>query len=510
MFFCINIWFSTAELRNSLSSHIHQPFNNMTYHLATYTFSDNFNCDNKYSINSITFNQNLMCLYTTNLVAVQHVQRFVRVYRLHPGSVTHYNLVFAIEEPKNNPHISSQLYKSYYVINVAHNPNIYQLIAAQENYEAYRGIVITYYTLTACITVCNDNYNTLILDIFKIATPKQEIHYLHTIDTHLYITGIILDTNTYCVCRANITPRNSDECSGDIKTSTVDTGSLAQGRGTAFHPNLHPPVVGLQFNVNGNGLLEWEDLFEQHITGTGTKIVAAECTSLSLNCTYITCDNHLLHNIDKYSMNIIDNTFTCDSYNCKMNVKYYRLYAFNMRLPGYFILCDINVINGQSIGTDDDAHGSLINHMDFTLTPECPCWTLPELSWVKPDGSSQVITILSVIIFPYFKYFKFITPDIFQVTWHRDNIHGEQLSVLYHFDPETLTAVPITYTEKDTSVIMCQNQCIIDTNTGNLHLLTHASPICTDEVYTMFGTLLPYELCYTVADYCQPVLPASI
>ncbi len=425
--------------------------NTMTYHLAKYTFSDNFNQFNEHRIINMTVNNDLMCLYST---CIANNANYARVYRQHPGSNVYYTFMFAIDMTQQIMQQIMQNTAYLHVLTIGGNPNVYHIIASNST------------KLIAGFAIFINDGNPVIIDTFTSLQPDKLINYIYVTGSYIYAVGCTADSSY--VIKTHVPHRNPG--------------------GQKLKPKDKP--------------LKWTIVFE-----CDYKLYTSDFASQNIVFT-CTCTQNGTRFVNKYILNTADDTVTCSShtYACERTT-YYRTYTMNSLYDGHFILQDNNIINGHYIGTNDDAHNTWSNHHDFYHTADNPCWTVPELSWIKPDGSSHMITILTALSLPYFESFSFISPDVLRITWH--NELGSRIRVLYHFDPDALTATPIMYVNDATFTKTHLMQTLVHTD-DMLCLLSREPIITKDDIHTWLEPILPNELCELVHGYCRPVLPVII
>ncbi len=431
----------------------------MTYHLAKYTFSDNFNQFNEHRIITVTFNNGLICLYTYNK---SDYSKYVRVYRQQPGSDVNYTLIFAIEIIRKFKFHLMERINTMHVLPADENPNIYHIIASNN------------LKLIAGLTILTTDGKPDVIDIFTSLNPDNKlfsyISKIYYIGPYIYVIAHM--DNISKLIKAHVTHRNPGGQKLRPKDKPLKWSVVVESLCSSF-------AVGF---VNQNIICKFKDSFHDGVRA-----------------------------VSKYVLNTIDGSVTYSEYDEHYKFKYggsyydTHIHASHSLYDGSFMICNNYIINGESIGTTVKAHRNFEYHKQQFDSRTNTYWIIPELYWAKVDGSCHIITILSALTFTHLTSFSFLAPTIMCLTYDKGIT---TVDMLYHFDPDALTITPIIFLNKNTRTNTYQNQtCLLANDT--LYLLSRVPRIEKADIYTWLEPLLPYELCEIIYEYYQPEeLPA--
>jgi hypothetical protein len=458
-----------------------------SFHLQRFWFSDQFNQDNDYSILGITYNRHdLLCLNTrhngTN-------GRWVRVYRQIDNSETQWQPVFTIDMTEQRKLTYMHTCDCWHVCTVDNNPNIYHLIASHEP-STLCGTI----NIAAGFTVFVNNGNPVILDTFTaLNSADRPISHISSIGSYLYGIG----------------KKGTALNSADRPISHISSiGSYLYGigkKGTTHYvikanvPHRNP---GGQKLKPRDKPLKWSPVFTRE-TDTQRPLYSVNYEGVKLHFTF-KHDFQMKSYIEKYCLNTDDDTFTHSSYTYEYDAGYYRKYAIQYDYAGHFMFCDNHVINGHAIGNTPEAHNTWVDHHDFVHTADNPCWVVPELHWIKPDGSSHIITLLSTVSVPYVDNFKFVTNNLFSITWTNES--GTQVRILYYFDADALNAIPVMVISPDTCIDSYNNYCLIDDNRNIMRL----AQVNQCDIHDLIAEYFTPDICDIIDTYYRPALPCII
>ncbi len=152
----------------------------MTYHLAKYTFSDNFNQFNEHRIINMTVNDDLMCLYS---ICIANNASYARVYRQQPGSNVYYTFMFAIDMTQQFKQQIMQNTAYLHVLTIGGNPNVYHIIASNST------------KLIAGFAIFINDGNPVIIDTFTSLQPDKLINYIYVTGSYIYAVGCTADSS---------------------------------------------------------------------------------------------------------------------------------------------------------------------------------------------------------------------------------------------------------------------------------------------------------------------------